>query len=188
MAGNTASGNIEGFIWIAMNAFQHTALTFVGQHIGAKKVNKLPKIILLNILFVALTGISLAICTIVFRYPLLSLYLDDKAIIETAIDRLLIIATTYFTCGIMDVLTGSLRGLGSSVVPMVLTVVSVCGVRITWIYTIFKALRSASYAHTVLYLCYPVSWLIAVIAMAIATVILYKKLKRNPIYAECYQK
>ena len=188
MAGNTAAGNIEGFIWIAMNAFQHTALTFVGQHIGAKKVNKLPKIILLNVIFVTLTGVILAATVIVFRYPLLSLYLDDKSIIETAIDRILIIATTYFLCGVMDVLTGALRGLGSSMVPMVLTVVSVCGVRITWIYTIFKALRSASYAHTVLYLCYPVSWLIAVIAMAIATVILYKKLKRNPIYAQCYQK
>lgn len=188
MAGNTASGNIEGFIWIAMNAFQHTALTFVGQHIGAKKVNKLPKIILLNVLFVAFTGIALAATIIVFRYPLLSLYLDDPAIIETAIDRMLIIATTYFTCGIMDVLTGSLRGLGSSMVPMVLTVVSVCGVRITWVYTIFKALRATSYAHTILYLCYPASWIIAVIAMAIATVILYKKLKRNPIYAQCYQK
>lgn len=188
MAGNTASGNIEGFIWIAMNSFQHTALTFVGQHIGAKKVNKLPKIILLNVLFVSITGISIALCTIIFRYPLLSLYLDDASIIETAIDRLLVIATTYFICGIMDVLTGSLRGLGSSMVPMVLTVVSVCGVRIAWVLTIFKALRATEYAHIVLYVCYPASWIVAVISMSVATVILYKRLKRNPIYAECYQK
>ena len=188
MAGNTASGNIEGFIWIAMNSFQHTALTFVGQHIGAKKVNKLPKIILLNVLFVSITGISIALCTIIFRYPLLSLYLDDASIIETAIDRLLVIATTYFICGIMDVLTGSLRGLGSSMVPMVLTVVSVCGVRIAWVLTIFKALRATEYAHIVLYVCYPASWIVAVISMSVATVILYKRIKRNPIYAECYQR
>jgi len=184
MAGNTASGNIEGFIWIAMNAFHHTALTFVGQHVGAKRVKKIPKIIFLNVLFVSLTGIAFAALALIFRYPLLSLYLDDASIIETAIDRMLIIATTYFTCGIMDVLTGALRGLGSSVVPMVLTVVSVCGVRITWIYTIFAALRAKSYAHIILYLCYPASWILAVLAMAVATLVLYNKLKRDPMYAQ----
>jgi len=183
MAGNTASANIEGFIWIAMNAFQHTALTFVGQHVGAKRISKIPKIIFLNVLFVSLTGISLALLALVFRYPLLSLYLDDASIIATAIDRMLIIATTYFTCGIMDVLTGALRGLGSSMTPMVLTVVSVCGVRITWVFTLFKALRAMDYAHIVLYLCYPVSWITAVVAMIIASVVLYKKLKKNTAVA-----
>jgi len=152
--------------------------------VGAKRVKKIPKIIFLNVLFVSLTGIAFAALALIFRYPLLSLYLDDASIIETAIDRMLIIATTYFTCGIMDVLTGALRGLGSSVVPMVLTVVSVCGVRITWIYTIFAALRAKSYAHIILYLCYPASWILAVLAMAVATLVLYNKLKRDPMYAQ----
>lgn len=178
MAGNAASSNIEGFIWIAMNAFNQTALTFVGQHVGARRVSKIPRIIWLNVLFVSLTGISLAACTIIFRYPLLGLYLDDPSIIETAIDRLLIIATTYFVCGIMDALTGALRGLGSSLTPMVLTVVSVCGVRITWVFTIFKANRASDMAHIILYLCYPVSWMAAVLSMAVAVYVFYRRIKR----------
>jgi putative MATE family efflux protein len=188
IAGNTAAQNIEGFIWMAMNSFQHTALTFVGQHIGAKKVDKLPKIIGLNVLFVTLTGVFTAAIAIIFRYPLLGLYLDEASIIETAIDRMFIIAGSYFLCGIMDVLTGTIRGIGNSIVPMVLTVGSVCGVRIVWVFTVFKLLRDTDYAHMILYSCYPLSWLAAVAAMAVAVVVLYKKLKKNPIYAECFVK
>ena len=187
MAGNTAAQNIEGFIWIAMNAFQHTSLTFVGQHLGAKKVNKIPKIIALNVIFVTATGVLTAALALIFRYPLLSLYLDEESIIETAIDRLFIIAGSYFLCGIMDAFTGALRGLGNSVVPMVLTVISVCGVRITWVFTAFKILRDTDFAHIILYVCYPLSWILAITSMAIATAILYKKLKKSPLYAECFE-
>ena len=184
MAGNTAAGNVEGFIWISMNAFHHTALTFVGQHVGARKIKKIPRIIAMNILFVSLTGIGLALCVLLGRYPLLSLYLDDPAIIETAIHRLLVIASTYFICGIMDVLTGVLRGLGNSMIPMILTVICVCGVRITWVLTIFKMLRGESYAHVILYLCFPVSWVLAVVSMLIAVVIIYRRVKRECLCAE----
>ena len=156
MAGNTAAQNIEGFIWIAMNAFQHTSLTFVGQHLGAKKVNKIPKIIALNVLFVTATGVLTAALALIFRYPLLSLYLDEASIIETAIDRLFIIAGTYFLCGIMDVQTGVLRGLGKSISSTVIALIGSCLLRVVWLMTAFPFYPTLE----MIFVCYPVTWIL----------------------------
>ena len=154
---------------------------------GAKKLDKIPKIVALNALFVTLTGVAIAAVALIFRYPLLSLYLDKASIIETAIDRLFVIAGSYFLCGLMDVLTGAIRGLGNSMVPMILTVVSVCGIRIVWVFTIFKLLRAKDFAHIILYMSYPASWMVAVLSMTVAVIIIYKKLKNNPLYIDCFE-
>ena len=67
-----------------------------------------------------------------------------------------IIATTYFLCGIMDVLSGMLRGMGESMLPMVVSMIGSCLLRVVWIYTIFAADRTLP----VLYLSYPVTWIV----------------------------
>jgi Na+-driven multidrug efflux pump len=93
--------------------------------------------------------------------------------ISYGVTRMGFICLTYFICGLMDSLTGGLRGLGASMAPMVICILGVCVFRVGWIYTIFQIPQF----HTpqCLYLSYPISWLITFVFELIAFIMVYKK-------------
>jgi len=176
MAGNTAAANIEGFIWISMNAFHQSALTFVGQKTGAREYGDIPRILRLNLILVTSIGAGMGVIAYLLRYQLLGIYLNETPeIIEYGIQRMMVITITYFTCGIMDTLTGAIRGLGNSVVPMVITVLGVCGIRILWIFTIFRVYHT----QFMLYISYPISWVISFVIQLTAFFIIFNKMKKR---------
>ena len=176
MAGNTAAANIEGFIWISMNSFHQSALTFVGQRTGAREYDKIPKTVAVNIALVFAVGASMGALAYLLRYPLLNIYLPGETQnIEYGIQRMLVITLTYFTCGLMDVMTGVIRGLGNSIVPMLITVLGVCGIRLLWIFTVFQTYHT----QFILYISYPISWIISFVTEMIAFVIIFGKMKKK---------
>ena len=156
MAGSAAAQNIEGFVYAAMNAFYQSALTFSGQNYGAGKCDRVDKVALYCQGFVILTGLILGNLAYFFGHPLVSIYNSDEAVIQQGIIRLGYIARTYALCGIMDTMVGSLRGLGYSIVPMVVSLIGACGLRIVWIFTIFQMDRTPEN----LYISYPISWIV----------------------------
>lgn len=176
MAGNTAAANIEGFIWVAMNAFHQAALSFMGQNIGAKKYNRISYVARVSVIYVSVIGLVLGAAAFLAREPLIGIYESDPEVIKYGAIRMSIIATTYFTCGIMDVLVGLLRGMGSSLGPMLVSVLGVCGLRIAWIYTIFKANRTLE----TLFLSYPVSWVITALILLVCFFVVKRKFKMLP--------
>lgn len=178
VTGNSAGSNIEGFIYTAMNSFYHTALTFVGQHIGARKFDRVRSVVKYSLLYVTVAGLFIGYLAFFFKVPLLKIYIpnDPQAVAYGAI-RMTVICTTYFLCGAMDTFTGILRGLGSSISPMVISILGVCGFRILWIYTVFAIWPTP----TVLFLSYPISWAITIIADYIAYLKIKKKLEAPPV-------
>ncbi len=157
VAGNSAAGNIEGFIYIAMNSFYQSAQTFTSQNVGARKFDRINKVFLRCFLMVTVTGLVLGQGACFFGRRLLGIYLPgNDAAIEYGLMRLSIIASTYCLCGIMEVLSGEIRGMGESVLPMFVSLVGSCVLRVIWIYTVFVA----HHTLTVLYLSYPVSWIV----------------------------
>jgi len=178
MSGNAAAGNIEGFIYASLNAFHQTAVNFMGQNAGARQYKRVSQTLWICLGSVAVVGIALGSLGYVFGPSLLSLYItDSQEAIRYGMLRLSHICLTYFICGLMDVSTGALRGLGESFIPMVISVLGVCGIRIGWIYTIFQLPRF----HTpqCLYISYPVSWAITFLFQMIAFFLVYRKLKRS---------
>ena len=172
MSGNTAAANLEGFVFTAMNAFHQTAVNFTGQNVGARQYDRVRKILWTCLGCVAATGAVLGLLLIGFGHPLLSIYISDsQKAIEYGLNRLLYICLAYFICGMMDVSTGSLRGMGSSIVPMIISVLGVCGVRLLWIATVFQTYHTPE----CLYLSYAVSWVITFAAQFIAFWMVYKK-------------
>ena len=154
VAGSAASSNIENFVYQAMNAFYQTNLTFTGQNYGAGECRRVDKSLLYCQGFVILTGLVLGNLAYFFGHSLVSIYNSDEAVIEQGIIRLGYIARTYALCGIMDTMVGSLRGLGYSIVPMIVSLIGACGLRIVWIFTIFQMDRTPEN----LYISYPISW------------------------------
>lgn len=182
VSGNAAAGNIEGFVYTSMNSVTQSALNFTGQNHGAKNFDRVKKTSFISLGFVFLIGLVLGVSAYIFSRPLLSIYISDsEEAIRFGVTRLLYISVPYCLCGIMDVSTGLLRGLGSSVMPMIITVAGVCGFRIVWIYSVF----SMPQYHTleVLYISYIISWTMTFIVQIVLFVILYCIKKKNAINA-----
>ena len=157
VAGSAASSNIEGFVYAGMNAFYQTALTFTSQNYGACECKRVDRIMGLCLLYSGLIGLVLGNLAYLFGYPLGSIYAPgQEEAIAQAVDRLSICCTTYFLCGLMDTQVGVLRGIGYSVVPMIVSLVGSCALRLLWVATIFQLNRTPE----MLYLSYPVSWAI----------------------------
>jgi len=157
IAGSSASSNIEGFVYASMNAFYQTALTFTSQNYGACQCKRVDRVLLLCMLYSSIFGLVLGNLAYFFGHPLAAIYAPgQEEVIAQAVTRLRIISTTYFLCGLMDVPVGTLRGIGYSVVPMIVSLVGACGTRLLWVATVFQFVKTP----TMLYLSYPVSWTI----------------------------
>jgi putative MATE family efflux protein len=171
MAGSTAAANIEGFVYVAMNAFHQAALSFTSQNIGAGKFERVNKILASCVFLVSVVGIVLGVGAYLLGTPLLGIYSSDPQVISYGLERMFLVCMPYFLCGIMDVMVGSLRGMGYSVVPMIVSIVGACGLRVLWIYTIFAVNRTLF----VLFLSYPVSWAITAACHLLCYFVLYHK-------------
>ena len=178
MAGNAASASIEGFEYIALDAPQHAALTFTGQNVGAKKPDRIRRILWICMLLETIFGAVFGLVFWAFGKPLIGLYIpDDPAAMPFALTRLAVFAITYALCGYMNVLVGSLRGMGASLLPTFVTLTGVCGFRILWIYTFFQLPQFHSLLW--LYLSYPISWALTIVAHGVCYVFVRRKLVRR---------
>lgn len=175
MAGNTACSNLEGFVYNAMNAIHQTALTFSSQNYGGKQYKRIKKVIVLNISLVTLVGLVMGFVAIIFGEPLLGLYTSDSKAIEYGLVRMEIIFSTYFLCGIMDVLVGCLRGLGRSILPMIVSLLGACGFRILWIFTVFKEHATLK----TIYISYPISWTLTASVHLICLLLVIRKFPKD---------
>ena len=181
MAGNGAAGNIESFVYTAMNALYTACLTFTSQNVGARRTERIGRILILCQLCVVTVGLTMGALELTFARQLIGIYSTDPHVIEMGVIRSSILALPYFLCGMMDVLVGSLRGMGNSFVPMIISIAGVCVFRVGWVYTVFAA------HHTLqtLYLSYPVSWAMTALAHFVCFLLvrhnLIKKMRGDPV-------
>ncbi|MCE5342948.1 MAG: MATE family efflux transporter [Eubacteriales bacterium] len=174
MAGCAASGSLEGFVYTSMNSISQTCLIFVGQNAGARQYQRVRRILWICLATVTVVGITIGGLFTFFAAPLIGIYNTDPEVVRQGMIRLNIIGTTYFLCGVMEVLVGQLRGLGYSLLPMITTLTGVCGLRIIWIYTIFAQYQSLN----VLLWSYPISWLITALFHAVTYAVVQRKIPR----------
>lgn len=177
VSGNSAASSIEGFIYMAMNTFYQAAISFTGQHMGAKKYSRIPKILASSLLCVTATGLILGWAAFMLGRPLLGIYSNSSIVVDAGMARLSVIATTYALCGMMDVMVGMLRGLGYSIMPMIVSLLGACGLRILWIATVFQI--PEYHSPRTVYLSYPMSWGITLLVHIICYVFVWKRLKRR---------
>ena len=156
VSGSSAAANLEGFVYVAMNAFHHATLAFMSQNYGAGYYHRLRKVVVCGLCCVAVTGLVLGNLEILFGRQLLSIYTDSPEVIDAGMIRLKVNEVLYCLCGLMDVMVGVMRGIGYSVMPMIVSLCGACGLRLLWIATIFRL----EDFHTVgwLFASYPISW------------------------------
>ncbi len=171
MAGNTAASNIEGFVYTAMNAVYQTSLSFTSQNMGAREFKRVDKVLVQCLLVVAVVGIVLGNGAYLFGSQLLGIYSSSPEVIQYGLVRLSLVSATYFLCGLMDVLVGSIRGLGYSIMPMLVSLTGACLFRLIWIFTVFQVERTLF----CLYISYPISWVLTTSIHAVCYLLVRKK-------------
>lgn len=173
MAGNTAASNIEGFVYVSMNSLHQTCISFTSQNFGAGKFKRIKKVLINCLVIAAITGLVLGNSAYFFGKFLLSAYNNEAEVISYGLIRLSIISTMYFLCGLMDVMVGAMRGIGYSILPMIVSLVGACGLRIVWIYTVFVKFRTLD----ILFISYPVTWTITFLSHLVCYYIVTRKYK-----------
>ena len=160
VAGSTAASNIEGFVYTSMNALYQTSLSFTSQNLGAKQFGRIDKILVRCLALVFVIGLVLGNGAHLLGQTLLGIYTSEPEVIAYGLMRLGVVSVTYFLCGMMDVVAGSVRGLGYSILPMLVSLAGACVFRIIWIFTVFQ------WQHTLfsLYVSYPISWVLTICA------------------------
>lgn len=179
MAGNSAAASVESFLFVSMDAMNQAAIASVSQNMGAREYARTRKAVRCCLLMEVSVAVVLSTLTILFRRQLVGIYTSDPDAIEAGAVRLVVLGVLYFTNGMQHMLTGVMRGHGYSILPTAITLTGICGFRVLFVYTYFAAHRTLE----VLYLSYPISWILTIIAQTICYFLL-----RNRAYEKNEQK
>ncbi len=173
MAASSAAFNVEIMAYYILNSFGQACTTFVGQNYGAAQIDRCRKTLKLCIIEgIIITGTTMLIMLLTGKY-LIGLFNNDPEVIEIGFTRLKIVYTSYIFSLLYEVMSSYMRGYGISLVPAILTMLGVCGIRIAWIYTVFPVSRTFATIMTV----YPVS-LAATAVLIFIALIIYRPSKR----------
>lgn len=177
VAGNSAAQNIEGFVYVAMNAFSQAVVAFISQNLGAGKFKRINKVVITAQLCVLGVGLILGNGAYFFGETFLHLYSDSELVIQAGMKRLSIICVTYALCGMMDSMVGAIRGMGYSVMPMIVSLLGACVFRMVWIFFLFQMEQY----HTIdtVYYAYPISWTVTLAAHVVCFLVIRHKMKKK---------
>lgn len=180
IAGNTTAGNIDSVIFTCCNTISQTATTFTSQNYGAGQFKRIRRIYFNCLGVSTMIAVIFGAILLLFGEPILKVFSSDPEVIECGLLRLRFFALTYIINCFLDVTTGQMRGLGKSVIPMIVTMVGVCGLRVLWVFTVFREYRSL----LVLYFSYPISWFITGIVMIIMYAVTFRKISQRSVNNE----
>lgn len=176
MAAGTAVNTVEGLMWVTLSSFSSTATTFISQNYGAGNMKRAKKSAVYILLLTLVIGIFLGATTFLLGDQIMSIFIrGNLAALDYARERYTVTFPLYCLAGVMSVLPGIIRGYGSSLPPSIISLVGACGIRIVWVYTVFKAIPHMS----VLFLVHPLTWLITNVALIINLIITYNLAKRR---------
>lgn len=174
VAGNAAAQSIEGFIYISMNSFAQGTLTFASQNMGAHKFGRIKRLVVIAEFVVVAVGLFLGLAALLFGKELLGIFSPSQIVVEAGMLRLSVILITYFTCGMMDCMASAIRGMGHSVMPMIVTLVGACGLRMIYIFTFFQIPRFHTFRS--IFYSYPLSWVVTFLFLTASFVWVMKKI------------
>ena len=180
VAGNSVGANLDGFVSTGLSSFYQSALSFTGQNYGARKYGRIWKILRTAAMCEIIVGIPAGFLVWYFGDTLLRIYTESDAVIAAGMVRLTYVCLPFIIGGLMDCVVGSLRGIGCSLTPMIVSICGVCGVRLVWIATVCQMPQYADNISAV-YISYPISWAATLIMHFACLVFNMRKLKKRAL-------
>lgn len=174
MAGYTAANNILGFLYVSVNSVTQACMSFTSQNYGVRKFKRMDKVLANCAILSIIVSVVIGGGSYLLGHQILGIYTKQEDVIQCGMEILSISTILYFLCGLMDMIPGSMRGVGYSAVPMLLSIIGTVGTRLVWIYGIFPEHRSLY----VLFMSYPVSWGLTIVMQAICLVFVRRKIRK----------
>ncbi len=159
----TMTGNVDGIFWGISGAFSSAVCAFVGQNYGAKKMSRVRECTRRGLILFLFITVGMCGVILIFSRQILQLFTPDPEVISCTRYIINFFLPLYFLWSAIDVLSGAMRGIGDTLIPMVVTVISICLFRILWVSTVFAHFQTL----TVICLCYPISWLLGDIGIIV---------------------
>ena len=182
IAGHSASNNIQGFFQCITMSMSSAALSFISQNLGAKKMDRVPKVMMVITGYLAICGVAVAVISMKWGHLLLGIYTKTPEVIEVGLMEFRYMLLPFFILSLMNTMASAVRGLGYSTTSMVVALVGVCGFRFVWITTIFQLPQFHN--MPMLILSYPVTWTLTTAAHIICWVVGFRKLKKRAALAD----
>lgn len=164
IAGNNAATSINCFPYLVNDCFSAACVSFAGQCCGAKRYKRLDQMALRAAICNSVIVLAMAAVITVFAKPLLALFNPDPLVTREGVFKLLLLSWTTVFFGITECVVGCVRGMGKSLTPTVINIFCICGLRLVWVLVVFPFLP---YEPEYLYLCYPISWVVAMVIQLI---------------------
>ena len=174
MAGYTAANNILGFLYVSVNSVTQACMSFTSQNYGVRKFKRMDKVLANCAILSIIVSVVIGGGSYLLGHQILGIYTKQEDVIQCGMEILSISTIPYFLCGLMDMIPGSMRGVGYSAVPMILSIIGTVGTRLVWIYGVFPEHRSLY----VLFMSYPVSWGLTIVMQAICLVFVRRKIRK----------
>lgn len=171
MAGSSAALNFEFYVYHLISGFSQAVVTFTGQNYGAGNFRRCRSVAKWCLFLGIFSGSVLISVMMIFRADMVYIFTDEAIVAQIATVRMMYILPFIMINSASDILSGSMRGVGHSMVPALITIAGVCGVRLIWIYTVFAKFRT----FDILMMIYPVSWAITAIGIIAAYFVIRKK-------------
>ena len=174
MAGYTAANNILGFLYVSVNSVTQACMSFTSQNYGVRKFKRMDKVLANCAILSIIVSVVIGGGSYLLGHQILGIYTKQEDVIQCGMEILSISTIPYFLCGLMDMIPGSMRGVGYSAVPMILSIIGTVGTRLVWIYGVFPEHRSLY----VLFMSSPVSWGLTIVMQAICLVFVRSKIRK----------
>lgn len=175
--GIAIANQFDGILYQIAYAPSLAVTPYVAQNIGAGNIKRVRETVVRAVLITTMFGAVFGSLSAGFSEQLSSIMSSDPTVIAFSRQKMVIISSTYFICGINDVLGGTLRGMGKSVIPAVATLVFMCVLRFVWVYAVFPLYPNLTFLYTV----WPIGWILSIATLLVAYYITLARLKAKHI-------
>lgn len=164
VAASTAAMNFEYYLYFIANSMSQTATTWLGQNFGGGQVERCRQIARWCLIWGVGCTTLLSLVVVAFAEPLLGIFTAEAAVISMAVVRIYVISSTECLNAVVEAFTGILRAYGYSMIPTLISVLGICGLRLVWIGSVFQV----EHSFGALMASYPVSWAVTSVALFLA--------------------
>jgi putative MATE family efflux protein len=175
--GISIANTFDGLMYQLVMAPSYAVMPYVSQNVGNRNMKRAMEAVWKGMLITLTVGVVFGSLSAIFAVPLSSLMSDNPEVLEFSRQKMVIISSTYFLCGVQDVFGATLRGMGKPIIPTITSLIFLCGIRFPWVFLIFPLYPNLTF----LYLIWPIGWVSSIITLFVAFTISFKKFKRSCI-------
>jgi len=175
--GVSIANQFDGILYQVAVAPSLAVTPYVSQNIGAGNLRRVKQTIIKGIMITIAFGATFGSLSAIFSGQLSSIMSQSPEVIMYSQQKMMLVSSTYFICGINELMGGTLKGMGKPIVPAVATMIFMCAIRFPWVYFVFPLCPNLTF----LYLIWPIGWILSILTLLVAYLMTMSKMRKKAI-------